>query len=163
MAQIDVVYGQYYNRLFSRKNFLGVGGDAVTLGLSSAASIAGNPATKTLLSALGTGVSGLSLSIDKNYFAQQTFQVIGIAMQTRRDKVRNYVVTKLESNTTDYPLAAAKRDLIAYFNAGTLPGGLQELQEEAGVATSPNKVSAATPALLGATRDTEPAAKTTPH
>ena len=138
MGQIDVVYGAYYNQLFSTKNGMAVGGDALTLGLSTAATIASNGATKTILSALGTGFSGLALSVDKNYFAQQTFPVIGVAMQTRRDKVRNAIVGNLSSDVTTYPLLAAKRDLIAYFNAGTLASGLQELQEEAGSGTVPS-------------------------
>jgi hypothetical protein len=143
MSQIDVVYGAYYNRLFSSKNAVAIGGDALTLGLSTAATIATHAATKTILSALGTGFSGLALSVDKNYFAQQTFPVIGVAMQTRRDKVRATIVANLALDTATYPLSAAKRDLVAYFNAGTLASGLQELQEEAGAATATTVTNAA--------------------
>src|SRR5579864_1388758 len=143
MTEIDVVYGDYYNRLFSSKNLMAVGGDALTLGLSTAASIATNNATKTILSALGTGFSGVSLSVDKNYFAQQTFPVIGVAMQTRRDKIRTKIIANLALDVATYPLAAAKRDLIAYLNAGTLASGLQELQEEAGTATANGVANAA--------------------
>jgi hypothetical protein len=136
MSQIEVVYSAYYNRLFSSKNNVAIAGDALTLGLSTAASIATHGATKTIFSALGTGFSGLELSVDKNYFAQQTFPVIGLAMQTRRDKIRTTIVANLALDTTSYPLSAAKRDLVAYFSAGTLASGLQELQEEAGAATA---------------------------
>lgn len=136
MTQIDVVYGNYYNQLFTAKNSTAVGFDVLTLGLSSAASIATHAATKTIFSALGTGFAGVSLSVDKNFFAQQTFPVIGVAMQTRRDKIRATIVSNLTLDTTAYPLLAAKRDLVAYLNAGTLASGLQELQEEAGSATA---------------------------
>jgi hypothetical protein len=155
MSQIDVVYGAYYNHLFTTKSDAAIGSDALTLGLSSAASIATHAATKTIFSALGTGFAGLSLSVDKNYFAQQSFPVIGVAMQTRRDKVRATIVANLASDTTIYPLRAARRDLIAYFNAGTLASGLQELQEEAGAATAATAANAGTskplaPGSLGA-------------
>jgi hypothetical protein len=144
MSQIDVVYNAYYERLFASKNGFAVTGDALTLGLSAAASIATNNATKTLLSALGTAFSGLSLSVDKNYFAQQTFPIIGVAMQTRRDKVRATVISNLALDTTTYPLMAVKRDLVAYLSAGSLASGLQELQEEAGAATAvPTKAPSA--------------------
>ncbi|HME34000.1 MAG TPA: hypothetical protein VKF84_02090 [Candidatus Sulfotelmatobacter sp.] len=146
MAQIDVVYGEYYNQLFTAKGTAAVGGDFLTLGLSSAASIATHGATKTIFSALGTGFSGLSLSIDKNFFSQQAFPVIGVAMQTRRDKVRATIVSNLSLDTTAYPLLAARRDLIAYLNAGTLANGLQELQEEAGSATNATAAAAHSPA-----------------
>jgi predicted phage tail protein len=42
-----------------------------------------------------------------------------------------------------YPLLAAKRDLVAYINAGTLASGLQELHEETGAATAATATSAA--------------------
>jgi hypothetical protein len=143
MGQIDVVYGAYYNQLFSTKNTVAIGSDALTLGLSSAATIATHAATKTILSALGTGFSGLALSVDKNYFAQQTFPVIGVAMQTRRDKIRATIISNLALDTTTYPLLATRRDLVAYLNAGTLASGLQELQEEAGAATAATVPTAA--------------------
>jgi hypothetical protein len=143
MTDIDVVYGDYYNRLFSSKNAVAIGGDVVSFGLSTAATIATHGATKTILSALGGGFSGVGLSIDKNYFAQQTFPVIGVAMQTRRDKVRAKIIENLAVDTATYPLLAAKRDLIAYLNAGTLASGLQELQEEAGAATASGAANAA--------------------
>jgi len=143
MGQIDIVYGAYYNQLFSTKNSVAIGSDALTLGLSSAASIATHAATKTIFSALGTAFSGLSLSVDKNYFAQQTFPVIGVAMQTRRDKIRAALVANLALDVQSYPLLAAKRDLIAYLNAGTLASGLQELQEETGAATAATPGNAA--------------------
>ena len=136
MADIEVVYGQYYNHLFTSQGSIAIGSDALTLGLTSAASIATNAATKTIFSALGTGVTGVGLSVEKNLFAQQSFAVIAVAMQTRRDKIRTAIITNLNLDVTSYPLWAARRDLVSYFNAGTLPGGLQELQEEAGAATA---------------------------
>jgi hypothetical protein len=57
-------------------------------------------------------------------------------MQTRRDKIRATIISNLSLETSAYPLQAAKRDLVAYFNAGTLASSLQELQEEAGAATA---------------------------
>jgi hypothetical protein len=36
----------------------------------------------------------------------------------------------------EYPLTAVKRDLVLYLYAGSLPGGLQEIQKEAGAASA---------------------------
>jgi hypothetical protein len=67
----------------------------------------------------------------------------------------------LDDGVADYPLGAAKRALVSYFfYAGTLPGGLQELQEDAGAAAAKqtpaafhypraDSASAAQPMLLG--------------
>jgi hypothetical protein len=134
MAEIDRTYGDYTVGLYTGKGFVGVGGDSMVLGLTAASTIATHTPTKTILSALGTALTGVNLSFDKNFFAQQTYQAIAIAMQTRRDKARLSMVASLDKSAIEYPLEAARRDLNAYFNAGTLPGGLQELQEEAGAA-----------------------------
>lgn len=135
MGDIDDAYGQFTKNLYSGKGAIGVSGDATVLGLTAASTIATHTPTKTILSALGTAFTGVNLSIDKNFFAQQTYQTIGVAMQTRRDKARNLIINSLYDDDDDYPLGAAKRDLYAYLYAGTLPGGLQELQEEAGQAS----------------------------
>jgi hypothetical protein len=135
MGEIDDAYGQFFRRLYAGKADVAVGGDSVVLGLTAASTIATHTPTKTILSALGTAVTGVNLSIDKNFYAQQTFQTIAVAMQTRRDKARETIMQRLvDDDTEDYSLSAVKRDLVAYFYAGTLPGGLQELQEEAGTA-----------------------------
>jgi len=131
MQEIDDSYGQFTRQLFSGKASVGVTGDTLVLGLTAASTIATHTPTKTILSALGTAVTGVNLSVDKNYFAQQTFQSIAVAMTTRRDKARFAITQRLaDDDAEDYPLEAAKRDLVAYFYSGTLPGGLQELQEE---------------------------------
>lgn len=140
MEDIDLGFAQYTTRLYSGKGFEAVGVDTLVLGLSSAATIATHVATKTILSALGTGFAGVGLSIDKNFFAQQTFQIIAIAMQTRRDKARDAIRVDLSGNgVKTLPLNAVKRDLIAYYNAGSLAGGLMEIQEETGDATALDK------------------------
>lgn len=136
MAEIDDAFGMYTAGLFAGKGTIGVAGDSVQLGMTAAATIATHTPTKTILSALATGLTGVNLSFDKNFFAQQTFQTIAIAMQTRRDKGRAVITTNLAKSVGDYPLAAARRDLVSYFYAGTLPGGLQELQEQAGAAAN---------------------------
>jgi hypothetical protein len=148
MAEIEITYNVYYQRFFGGKNATAIAGDALTLGLGSAGTIATHTATKTIFAALGTAITGLNLSIDKNFYAQQSFSVIGIAMQTRRDKIRAVIqFNLLNEEVTIYPLTAVKRDLMTYLNAGTLPSGLQELQEEAGAATAADKTPKTTPVL----------------
>lgn len=141
MTDVEILYNSRYQKLFGGKNLAAVIGDGLTLGLGAAGTIATNAATKTIFAALDTGFSGLNLSISKNYYAEQSFQVIGIAMQTRRDKIRAAIAAGLAQDATAYPLNQAKRDLISYIQAGTLAAGLQELQEEAGVATSTVKTT----------------------
>lgn len=141
MQEIDDAYGQFTKRLYAGKADVAVGGDSLVLGLTAASTISTHTPTKTILSALSTAFTGVNLSIDKNFFAQQTYQAIAVAMSTRRDKARTAIIQSLQDNDAeDYSLEAAKRDLVAYFYAGTLPGGLQELQEEAGNASKQQSV-----------------------
>ena len=58
-------------------------------------------------------------------------------METRRTTIYAEISDSLaKKSVIDYPLSAAKRDLVLYLYAGSLPGGLQEIQKEAGAASS---------------------------
>lgn len=130
MGDIDHVYGEYVNTLYGNKGFAGISSDFLTLGLTAASTISLVTRTKTILATLATGVTGLSLSVDKNVFGQQTFAALAIAMQARRDEARSSIIKNEQMSVASYTLQAARRDLISYFYSGTLPGALQEIQEE---------------------------------
>jgi hypothetical protein len=137
MGLVDDVYNVYAAHLYGGKGAIAVSGDAASLGLTAAAAIARLPSAKTLFGALGTAVTGVNLSVDKNYFAQQTYQVIALAMETRRTSLYTQMSNALSSkDVVQYPLTAVKRDLVLYLYAGSLPGGLQEIQKEAGTASA---------------------------
>ena len=137
MGLMDDLYNVYSAHLYSGKGAIAVTGDAANLGLTTAVAIASRTAAKTLFGALGTAVTGISLSVDKNAFAQQTYQVIALAMETRRTAIYTEISDGLAKKTVlEYPLTAVKRDLVLYLYAGSLPGGLQEIQKEAGAASA---------------------------
>jgi hypothetical protein len=137
MGLMDDLYNVYSAHLYSGKGAIAVAGDSASLGLTTAVAIASRTAAKTLFGALGTAVTGISLSVDKNAFAQQTYQVIALAMETRRTAIYTEISDGLAKKTVlEYPLTAVKRDLVLYLYAGSLPGGLQEIQKEAGAASA---------------------------
>ena len=145
MGLVDNVYNVYSAHLYSGKGAIAVSGDTASLGLTAASVIARQTATKTLFGALGTAITGLNLSVDKNLFAQQTYQVIALAMETRRTALYTQISDGLSTKSVlEYPLPAVKRDLVLYLYAGSLPGGLQEIQKEAGAASA--KVETTKPA-----------------
>jgi len=58
-------------------------------------------------------------------------------METRRSAIYTEISDGLAKKTVlEYPLTAVKRDLVLYLYAGSLPGGLQEIQKEAGAASA---------------------------
>lgn len=136
MGDIDHVYGEYVGALYSGRGFEALTADIVNLGLSAASTISVVTNTKTILSALATAAGGIGLSWDKNFFAQQTFAALAIAMQARRSQAAATIVRNQDVDASEYTLEATRRDLIAYFYAGTLPGALQEIQEEAARASN---------------------------
>lgn len=137
MGLMDDLYNVYSANLYSGKGALAVTGETANLGLTSAVAIASRTAAKTLFGALGTAVTGINLSVNKNVFSQQTYQVIALAMETRRTAIYVEISDGLaKKSVLEYPLAAVKRDLVLYLYAGSLPGGLQEIQKEAGAASA---------------------------
>jgi hypothetical protein len=96
---------------------------------------------KTILSALLTGVTGVNLSVDKNFFRQQTVQAIMSSMEANRDRIKTIILQQLAKNATAYPYQAARADLIRYFFAGTLPSGLQQLSQDAGTKAQDEKAT----------------------
>jgi hypothetical protein len=137
MSLMDDMYNVYSANLYAGKGAIAAAGDTASLGLTTAVAIASRTAAKTLFGALGTAVTGINLTVDKNAFAQQTYQVIALAMETRRTSIYTEISDGLAKKTVlEYPLNAVKRDLVLYLYAGSLPGGLQEIQKEAGAASA---------------------------
>jgi len=137
MGLMDDLYNEYSANLYSGKGAMAIAGDTANLGLTTAVAIASRTAAKTLFGALGTAITGINLSVDKHVFAQQTYQVIALAMETRRTALYTEISDGLAKKTVrEYPLTAVKRDLVLYLYAGSLPGGLQEIQREAGAASA---------------------------
>jgi hypothetical protein len=132
IAEIDYVFYDYETELFLNDGQFKMGSDFVQLGMAAAGTLAYGSRGKTILSALLTGVTGVSLSVDKNFFREQTVQAITSSMEANRDRIKTLILQQLSKDTTSYPFEAARADLIHYFFAGTLPAGLQQLSQDAG-------------------------------
>jgi hypothetical protein len=132
LAEIDYVYHNYEISLFMNEGSFKVATDVLQLGLGMASTITNGERSKTVLSAVLTGVTGTSLSIDKNFFRQQTVQSLISSMQAGRDRTKALIIRRLNNETaSSYPFQAARSDLATYFFAGTLPGALQQLNQTA--------------------------------
>ena len=121
-GDIDHVYGEYTNALYVGRGFQAVEADFVNLGLTAATAISLVTRTKTILAALATGAAGVNLSFDKNFFGQQTFAALAIAMQARRDQARSSIYKNELLSVTDYTLAAARRGSYFLFLFRHSPG-----------------------------------------
>ncbi len=130
---IDGVYNEYLQVLYTGKGDESLTFDVMNIGLTTASTLTLVTRTKTILTALATGISGVGLSYDKNFFGQQTFSALAGAMQARRDIVRKSILQNEQRAVDVYSLDDALPDLVSYFYSGTLPGALQEIQEESAI------------------------------
>jgi hypothetical protein len=131
-AEIDYAFYDYETKLFLNEGKFHIGADFLQLGLAAGSTVSLGARGKTILGALLTGVTGMNLSIDKNLFRQQTVQAIASSMEANRDRIKTTILKQLSiKDTTAYPLAAARADLIHYFFAGTLSSGLQQVTQTA--------------------------------
>jgi hypothetical protein len=131
--EIDDVFGRYETAFLKGRSTFGIAGEGLQAGLAASATAVNGARGKTIIAAVLSGVTGVDLSLDKHLFAQQTFQAIASSMEARRNRIHERILTRLANETTaTYPFDAARTDLAEYFYAGTLAGGLQELEAQTG-------------------------------
>ena len=140
-AEIDYAFYTYETKLFLNEGNFHVGADFLELGLAGASTVSNGARGKTILSALLSGVTGMNLSIDKNFFRQQTVQAIASSMESNRDRIKAVILQQLKQDATTYPFVAARADLIHYFFAGTLSAGLQQLGQDAATTAETQKTN----------------------
>ncbi len=130
MADIEYLFRDYESNLFVNSAKFNIEANFLELGLTTAATLGNGARAKTILSALGAAATGNRLSIDKNFFRERTFDAIVNAMEARRSAVEKRILDQMVKSVDLYPFEAALKDLREYFFAGTLEGGLTELQQQ---------------------------------
>lgn len=132
IALINLNYNQFIARFSVTKETLDFSTEVTELGLNLATTAAGGEATKTILGAVSSGVTGSKLAIDKNFFFEKTVPVLITTMNAQRKLALLPIMIGIATNTDDYPLTQALSDLDAYYFAGTFIGALQAIQADAG-------------------------------
>jgi hypothetical protein len=137
MGMVDDYYYQYTSELRRDVSGKGILVDTAGLATSIASTAAGANELKTVLSAASSSVQGLSKSIDANVLMGNTVQAIRLQMDGARADIATDMITKMKQQDCDeYPLEAGLRDVIRYYDAGTLTSGVAALSKEAGVKKS---------------------------
>ncbi|HEY2859544.1 MAG TPA: hypothetical protein VGJ21_14080 [Terracidiphilus sp.] len=148
-TNIDKVYNEYKQVLYTGKGVEGLSADIANLGLTAASTITLVARTKTILTTLATAVAGVGLSVDKNVFGQNTYSALAAAMQAGRDQARNSIQKNELLGVDAYTLDMARADLVSYFYAGTLPGGIEEIQASAAIKSANVTGAAGTAGAVG--------------
>lgn len=133
MTDIDTNYGEYKGHLHTGRAGIQTAGDAASLGLSAAATVAGGSALKAILAAADTGLKGVTKSYDTNFFAQQTTEILVTRMDALHQAKKTDIRTKMAGlDVTKYGFEEAKDDLTELFYVGTREAALVALAADAG-------------------------------
>ena len=132
MGAVDDHYFRYTRQLRAGMAGKGVFSDSLGIATSLASTAAGGQQLKTVLSAISTGVQGVSQSIDANALMGSTVEAIRLQMDATRAAVGAEMITKMGQTDGDYPLEAGLRDIIRYYDAGTVTSGVAGLSRASG-------------------------------
>jgi hypothetical protein len=157
-VDVDGWFADLEERLYQQRAGFNTLADFAELGLAGAGALTHGEHAKTVLATiLGVG-KGTRLSYDKNWFREKGTESLINAMRAGRNSKLAGILNKMTANRANkYTLEEAWSDMIAYYQAGTLQGGLLSLLANTGeqAAKSEQTVKAANearyPALISAT------------
>jgi hypothetical protein len=130
----DMEYHPYEARLTREMQDEGLLATAVSLGLTTSATLVPLAQTKTLLAGIATGVTGLDKAYDEKELLSNTIQALQTQMRADRKTQAAVIYAKMfrdAGNNTktitpiaDYTLPMALSDADAYYQAGTVASAL---------------------------------------
>lgn len=129
---IDVNYGVYEADLTREMQSVGFASTVANIGLTTVATQISSTATKNILTATASALTGAKAAYDKDILIARTIQIIQSQMRASRAKVASKIYSNLSRSSDEYPLMMAWIDLQAYFKAGTLTDGLVEAGQTIG-------------------------------
>jgi hypothetical protein len=127
---IDADYADFVNALQTnraRGNFIA---DVIELGTSAAVGITQGERSIQVLGVALTAFRGGRKSVDLNFYREQTTPILIAKMDDNRSKVYAAVLQKKTKDIDEYSINEAIRDVVAYYNAGTLVRAFTELQKD---------------------------------
>jgi hypothetical protein len=135
MRAYDITFLAFMKSLSRESGGAVLGGDVLALTLSSLGATVGNAGTKAALATASGGVIGLKGDVSKELFYEKTMPAIIAQMQAQRAKVRAVIETGLVRSDDEYSLPKALIDLNLYEEAGSLPGAISGIVQNAGTET----------------------------
>jgi len=137
LAQIDAAYSRFETGLATTRAGAQTVADGANLGVTAAATVVGASSVKDILSATSVALQGTRLSFDKNFFEEKTTESLISQMRATRKNLNAQMLDSLaKRDVASYPLEAAWSDLVAYFNAGTIPSALVDIASNTGAAAT---------------------------
>jgi len=132
MDEIDNRFVDFERELYGQGIGFGIGADWALLGLTTATTVAGGESTKTALGAASTGIAGAHASYDKRALFDKTLPSLIAQMVAQRESIRASIRTNEELPVEKYSVYCGLSDLKRFEFAGSIPGSLQAIAEDAG-------------------------------
>lgn len=139
----DVNYYKFETELYQGKATFDTATDIAILGLGLAGGIVTYSGTQAIISAISGGIGGTRVSINKNFFHDQSTQALIAKMQSVRKSKLDLMRKAMTLSMTDYPLTQGLSDVAEYYNAGSIVGALQNIVSDAGAETKKAEASLA--------------------
>lgn len=135
MELYDLNYFTFRKMVYKEGTTSNVALDILGVGVGAAGAAVTGADGSRILSAISGGLSGTRTSINKNLYFERTLPAILVQMDANRDTIRAEIYESLQGADVDaYPLGRAVVELERYFTAGTIPGAIEAIVKQAGVA-----------------------------
>ncbi len=133
-TMIDQNYNIFRAKYYGAKSGIDFAGDATTIMLTGAGTIANGARVKTILSAIATATAGLSGKASAEFWAGQSQAAIASRMDALRAQVWADMTKFMGDDYSyeQYPIESAFGDLNSYFYAGTPVAALEDIDRQSG-------------------------------
>lgn len=135
MGLIDNNYGQFERELSATSRGKNFGVSSTSLVLTGIASFASGGAAN-VLAAVDTALKGISTAVDKDLLAGKATEALVYQMQANRSKRQELIFRSMKSDEVEYPLEFGLRDLINYFNEGSVTFALVSMTQTVAAAAA---------------------------
>jgi hypothetical protein len=130
MMLVDDYHDRTKNTAYVAQKSAHVFADLTALASAAAATVVGAAGTKTVLAGISTAVQGVNSSIDENYLEKQAISSVLNQIEINRVRKRTEIEAMLNAKPfIDYGLASLERDVLEYFNSGSLVNGLTTMSD----------------------------------
>jgi len=130
MAVIDSNYNDFISTLDQRRSKTDFVLDVIDLGASAATGITKGERPNQILGIAITAFRGGRRSVELNFYKQQTTPILIAKMDDNRSLAYAAMLTKKSKPTAQYSMKEAIRDIVNYYNAGTLIRAFAELAKD---------------------------------
>ena len=129
---VNSVYTEFTDDLHTGRATTNFVADVIDIGLGAAIGISKGERALHILGISLTAFRSGRKSVDLNFFREQTIPILINKMDDNRSTVYGSMLMKKKLSADDYTMAEVVRDIVDYYNAGTLIRAFSQLSKDSG-------------------------------